>query len=237
MKWSIKYIVSALPFLFTACSGDWLDLDPSTSVTSDNAIQSLEDAKTALNGIYRIASEHSYYGDNYLYYADCRGEDVQARIDKGPGRRVSPYYLFNVAADDAFNITRVWNQPYIVIHQANSLIEKIDNGSVQTSDTQEIARIKAEALAMRGLALFDLTRLFGMPYTLDNGASLGVPIEIKTGVADSPTVSQHGSRMLQPSDQRPDRSLTQPCYNQIRRSPKCMERESTSISYLFIYER
>ena len=43
MKWSIKYIVSALPFLFTACSGDWLDLDPSTSVTSDNAIQSLED--------------------------------------------------------------------------------------------------------------------------------------------------------------------------------------------------
>lgn len=79
MKWSIKYIVSALPFLFTACSGDWLDLDPSTSVTSDNAIQSLEDAKTALNGIYRIASEHSYYGDNYLYYADCRGEDVQAR--------------------------------------------------------------------------------------------------------------------------------------------------------------
>ena len=199
MKWSIKYIVSALPFLFTACSGDWLDLDPSTSVTSDNAIQSLEDAKTALNGIYRIASEHSYYGDNYLYYADCRGEDVQARIDKGPGRRVSPYYLFNVAADDAFNITRVWNQPYIVIHQANSLIEKIDNGSVQTSDTQEIARIKAEALAMRGLALFDLTRLFGMPYTLDNGASLGVPIEFKT---ELPT-------------HQPSRNTVAECYNQV----------------------
>ena len=199
MKWSIKYIVGALPFLFTACSGDWLDLDPSTSVTSDNAIQSLEDAKTALNGIYRIASEHSYYGDNYLYYADCRGEDVQARIDKGPGRRVSPYYLFNVAADDAFNITRVWNQPYIVIHQANSLIEKIDNGSVQTSDTQEIARIKAEALAMRGLALFDLTRLFGMPYTLDNGASLGVPIEIKT---ELPT-------------HQPSRNTVAECYNQV----------------------
>ena len=45
---------------------------------------------------------------------------------------------------------------------------------------EEVARIKSEALAMRGLALFDLTRLFGMPYTLDNGASLGVPIEIQT---------------------------------------------------------
>ena len=162
MKWSIKYIVSALPFLFTACSGDWLDLDPSTSVTSDNAIQSLEDAKTALNGIYRIASEHSYYGDNYLYYADCRGEDVQARIDKGPGRRVSPYYLFNVAADDAFNITRVWNQPYIVIHQANSLIEKIDNGNVQTfkhSSYRNISCAVKRSINYFQIALFFIKRL------------------------------------------------------------------------------
>ena len=45
---------------------------------------------------------------NYLYYADCRGEDVQARINKGAGRRVSPYYFFDVTADDNFNIT-VWN--------------------------------------------------------------------------------------------------------------------------------
>lgn len=164
----------------SSCSADWLNLNPSTSVTSDQAVRSLEDAKVALNGIYRLASAHSYYGDNYLYYADCRGEDVQARINKGPGRRVSPYYLFNVTADDAFNIMRVWKQPYIVIEQCNSLIEKIDGGKVATTDTKALAQIKAEAMAMRGLALFDLTRLFGMPYTLDNGASLGVPIETKT---------------------------------------------------------
>ena len=29
-----------------------------------------------------------------------------------------------------------------------------------------------------------MTRLFGMPYTLDNGASLGVPIEIQTTLED-----------------------------------------------------
>lgn len=87
-----------------------------------------------MNGIYRIAASHSYYGDNYLYYADCRGEDVQARISKGPGKRVSPYYEFNVTADDALNITRVWNQPYIVIHQANSLLERIESGAVATDN-------------------------------------------------------------------------------------------------------
>lgn len=180
MKSILFTLIGSLSLWFTACSGDWLNLDPSTSVTSPNAVHTLADAQTALNGIYRLASAHSYYGDNYLYYADCRGEDVQARVDKGPGRRVSPYYEFNVTADDAFNITPVWNQPYNVIHQANSLVEKIDNGDVQTPETAQLSRIRSEALALRGLALFDLTRLFGMPYTLDNGASPGVPIETKT---------------------------------------------------------
>ena len=78
------------------------------------------------------------------------------------------------------NITRVWNQPYSVIHQANSLLERIESGAVVTDDAVALNCIKAEALALRGLALFDLTRLFAMPYTLNNGTSLGVPIEIKT---------------------------------------------------------
>lgn len=200
MKWTFKYILGALPFLtMTSCSGDWLDLNPSTSVGSDQAITTLNDAQTALNGLYRIAASHSYYGDNYLYYGDCRGTDVQARINKGPGRRVSPYYEFNVMADDAFNITRVWNQPYIVIHQANSLIEKLDAGNVTDAAPDALSQIRAEALAMRGLALFDLTRLFGMPYTYNNGSSLGVPIQTKTELPTS----------------QPTRNTVAECYAQV----------------------
>lgn len=180
MKHTLLYIITASSLLFTSCTGDWLNLNPSTSVTSGQAVTTLEDAQVALNGIYRLAASHSYYGDNYLYYADCRGEDVQPRLSKGPGRRVSPYYEYNVTADDAFNITRVWNQPYIVIHQTNSLIEKIEAGNIESDNTAELARMKAESLALRGLALFNLTQLFGRPYTVDEGRSPGVPIEIKT---------------------------------------------------------
>lgn len=199
MKHLIICMALGASCLLSSCGDSWLDLNPSTSVNSSEAIRTLEDAKGALNGIYRIAASHSYYGDNYLYYPDCRGEDVQAYMSKGAGRRVSPYYEFNVTADDAFNITRVWNQPYNVIHQANSLIEKIDAGMVQTSDTQELQRVKAEALAMRGLALFDLTRLFAMPYANDNGQSLGVPIETKT------TLPTH----------QPSRNTVAECYAQV----------------------
>ena len=86
-----------------------------------------------------------------------------------------------------------------MIHQANSLIEKLDAGNAGNARPEEVARIKSEALAMRGLALFDLTRLFGMPYTLDNGASLGVPIEIQT------TLEDHA----------PERNTVAQCYEQV----------------------
>lgn len=76
MKKIYLSIVAAVSLMFVSCTADWLNTDPSTAVPSDDAIKNIDDAQVALNGIYRLASAHSYYGDNYLYYADCRGEDV-----------------------------------------------------------------------------------------------------------------------------------------------------------------
>lgn len=159
-----------------ACSESWLNLNPSTSVTTDQALSTLTDIQTALYGVYRQTSQHSYYGDNYWYYGDCRAMDVQARESKGDGRRVSPYYEYNVTATDNLNITLPWQRPYIVIRQANNIIQRIDQGGITGGTDEELARIKAEALVLRALALHNLTRLFGMPYSYDKGASLGVPV-------------------------------------------------------------
>lgn len=199
MKQLYTYLLLLATLGSTSCSESWLDLDPSTSVETPKAIQTLEDAQSALNGIYRLASAHSYYGDNYLYYGDCRAEDVQARESLGAGHRVSPYYEYNVTASDNFNITLVWNQAYKVIRQTNSLLYYINQGNIQTDDSQSLERIKSETLAMRGLALYDLTRLFGMPYTYDNGASLGVPIE--TTLTDQ--------------SHQPGRNTVAECYKQV----------------------
>ena len=131
--------------------------------------------------------------------AITRAADVQARITKGDGKRVSPYYEYNVLASDNLNIVLPWNTVYKVIRQTNNLIQKIESGSIQSSDTKELNRIKSEALVMRGLSLFNLTRLFGMPYTNDKGASLGVPIET------SPSDPTH----------KPSRSTVAQCYEQV----------------------
>lgn len=183
--------------VMVSCSNEWLDLKPSTSVTTDEAMKTLSDAQSALNGVYRLASAHSYYGDNLLYFGDCRAEDVQARISKGDGKRVSPYYEYNVKADDSFNTSLPWNQIYKVIRQTNNIIHHIED--IETTDETSALRIKSEALAMRGLALYDLTRFFAMPYMYDNGASLGVPIETE----------------LTDASHKPERNTVAECYNQV----------------------
>ena len=56
MKRIFIYIFAATSFFYSSCSGDWLNLNPSTSVTSEQAIRTLEEAQIALNGIYRIVA-------------------------------------------------------------------------------------------------------------------------------------------------------------------------------------
>ena len=69
MKRIYIYILTAMALLNSSCSADWLDLNTTSSVETGQAIVTLDDAQIALNGIYRLASGHSYYGDNYWYYA------------------------------------------------------------------------------------------------------------------------------------------------------------------------
>lgn len=176
MKTINIYITALSLLLLTACSGDWLNIDPSTAVDTNKAITTEKDAQIALNGLYRTLSLHGYYSDNYIYYGEAKGQDMQCRENATSNRGYS-YYTFSDRPSDA-STSLTWSQPYIVIRQANNLITQVNAGNVTTGNKEEIARIKAEALAIRALTLFDLTRLYGRPYTEDNGASLGVPIQL-----------------------------------------------------------
>ena len=75
----------------------------------------------------------------------------------------------------------------------------IDKLVIDEDDKAYRDDLKGEALAIRGLALFDLTRIFGYPYLKDNGASLGVPIIEGLSTIDS----------------KPTRNTVAQCYTKI----------------------
>ena len=78
------------------------------------------------------------------------------------------------------------------------ILSRIDG--IEVTEDEEARRddLKGEALALRGLALFDLTRFFGSAYSKDGGASLGA--SIVTGVSGV--------------DDKPARSTVAQCYGQ-----------------------
>lgn len=176
-----KYIYLSFALLTaTSCGNDWLDLEPSTSVETETSINVLSDIEFTLNGIYSIM-KHSYaYSGRLVYYGDVTGDDMQAVSST---KRTGNYYRFNFTKDSGPSTH--WSYPYSIIQSCNLILNNVDKISVASGEEAYRDDLKGQALAIRGMALFDLTRIYGYPYLKDWGTSLGVPIVKTTSTIDS----------------------------------------------------
>ena len=147
------------------------------------ALSNLSDAQTALVGMYDgiqgNSSSISWYGAKQFYRADVAGDLMNAN---GNGKRTSSDWELNYTAPSSPNM---WNVPYNVIRRANNIIAAINGGNITDGTPAQVNHIKGQALAVRALAHFDLARNYGMPYTADNGASLGTPLVLEPAAPDA----------------------------------------------------
>lgn len=169
----LKYITLGVVLIggMTSCGNDWLNLEPSTSIPTDTSIKVLSDIEFTLNGIYSEMQSSDAYSGRLIYYGDATGDDMQAVSST---KRCANYYRFNWTKDSGPSTH--WSVLYSIITSCNIILNKIDEIPYEEDETDYRNDLKGQALAIRGLAYFDLTRIFGYPYTKDNGASLGVPI-------------------------------------------------------------
>ncbi|MCD8290332.1 MAG: RagB/SusD family nutrient uptake outer membrane protein [Prevotella sp.] len=188
-----KYILASMLILACSSCGDsWLDLEPSTYAQTDETINVLSDVAYALNGIYSTMQDPYAYSGRLVYYGDAAGDDMQAYSST---KRTGSAYLHSFTKDNMQS--SYWSYPYTMITECNSILEQIDD--IETVETDLRDYYKGQAYALRGMFLFDLTRIFGYPYKKDNGASLGAVI-VKT-VLDK--------------DAKPARNTVAECYDAI----------------------
>lgn len=152
----------------TSCDG-YLDTMPSDSLPSDEVIMSLQDVETALNGSYYSLNNESYYGCDFIARGEVGGEDVQCSANTN---RTDNFYRFVARQNNSPQ--GLWKYPYMIINRANSLLEAIDKGNLPAGE--ELNNAKGEALAIRALCHFDLLKMYGKPYFVENGNTLGVPL-------------------------------------------------------------
>jgi hypothetical protein len=115
----------------------------------------------------------------------------------GTNKRSSQFYMMVSTTDDVYR--SLWEMPYKVIRNSNNILAQIDQLVITPTETDKKDDIKGQALVLRALALFDVTRVYGKTFLADNGASLGACIVTDVVTPDFQT----------------ERSTVSECYTQI----------------------
>ena len=166
---TIKYI---LPVAVVLAGCDALDQDPSTSVTVDTAITSVEDLSNAVNGAYYVAT----YGTTMTVaselsiYADLVGPDSYQPASSGQNASRLAQYALTPA--DTYN---AYYYLYAALASVNNALEKAS----ALEDQEAAASYVAELYAMRGLFHFHLATIFAPIPTSESTNDMGIVLADK----------------------------------------------------------
>ncbi|MEM1326472.1 MAG: RagB/SusD family nutrient uptake outer membrane protein [Bacteroidota bacterium] len=175
MKIYLKFFLFALLAVsFVACDDD-LGIEPEQDLSIDGAFLDANTARASLVGVYSRAQDLEVFGGMPLAIAEFQADNVNF-IGSFPTLQDINNY---VTQPDNGSIRGIWRDHYRVILAANAVIANIPNvddpGFVQADRDQFVA----EAKFLRALTYLNLVKLFAQPFTLDNGASPGVPLVLE----------------------------------------------------------
>jgi hypothetical protein len=162
----------ALLISFNACKKE---VKPSTAIDDESALTNPGDIETATIGTYAVLRNATYVRSAH-FLTEYQGDNIaQGQPSSDDLSRCYRYTHIPTGTHGS----NFWKQAFYVIVAANKIIAAIpDNASV------ELKQLKGENLFLKGMMEFNLVRVFGRPYTQDNGASAGVPI-LKEGTNES----------------------------------------------------
>ena len=171
MKNINHFILVLLVFTATSCGEDLLDIQPSGSLSTDAAIQTLEDMEAVLVGAYAQMQNSDYYGRYFILVPDVMTDDVK---QNSSANRAKEWAEFSGTSID-FISEEIWTELYEAINRANTVINA--DLEIPTILQDQANQILGEAYALRGLAHFDVCRIYAQHYGFSGGGSHpGVPI-------------------------------------------------------------
>jgi hypothetical protein len=197
-----KILIGLLIFGSFASCKKVLDINPEYSLDKSD-LNSIEDYEFALTGAYRGFLSTNYYGatsassNAFVCLPDMLSDNVNESSESLGNERVFSRWAY---AEDENQIENTWIASYRIVTRANIVENNI--GEFATENQGAVNRIRAQALAIRALAHFDLLRYFVEDYDR-NSTKPGVPYI---------TVFDY--------EQKPSRGTVQETYNHIEQDLK-----------------
>lgn len=171
-KTIIKYgfvVMIALPGLMSCKKA--IDLEPTHNVDGSTFFTKISDYELSLTGTYARLLQDNYYGNGntgagpFVGLPDMMSDNLFESSESLAN--FQNFSRWNYVADDP-NVQDIWEDGYRVVQQANITLRGIDRFA--TSDPGAVNRIKAQAIALRALAHFDLLRYFAEDYDRQSNA-------------------------------------------------------------------
>ncbi|MCK9305364.1 MAG: RagB/SusD family nutrient uptake outer membrane protein [Bacteroidales bacterium] len=154
---AIIIFTTALTVL-TSCE-NVLDKKSPDSYPQEKILNTEDGINALLEGCYTRVMSRYYYGFFMQTYEAAKGPDFfQRNATGGTSYQYDAQYSTSSTSNGISKYA--WRDIYSLIRNLTLLIENIDN---IPGEINNLRRIKGEAYAMRGLAYFDLMRIFAFP--------------------------------------------------------------------------
>ena len=178
MKKLLKYSTPALlALVMVSCKKDYLETNPSNSVSNTVIFNTTEGAYVALDGTYRSMytslTNHGNFGQkSYDLVADLMGQDMVVHT-AGYGWFNTDYrFTANALTTNDSRPERLWWYYYRTINNANNILANIDEAVGPQAEKDDI---KGQALAIRAHSYYNLINWFQQTYK-GNESKPGVPL-------------------------------------------------------------
>lgn len=153
----ILSLVGVLAFTLS-CNDNILDKANPNEFTADSFYKTDDQVVSAVNAAYSSLQSLDLFCREYFFLHDMRGDDVAS----GGGQLETHRAQLLTGTHDASNgvLMQVWRGWYRLIHQANQVIENVENAPDDVSADVK-TRVIGEAKFLRALAYFDLVTVWG----------------------------------------------------------------------------
>lgn len=171
---SIKFSWIAL-FVLGSMACNVLDQDPQDLISTDEAIVDAQSAEAALVGLYDALQDGDYYGGRYVMAVEMLARNARAAAFQQFWQELASG---RVPASN-FHVEDYYISGYAVINAANAIIAAVpDLNDLSQGDKD---RTLGSAHFIRGMAYFDLLRIYGEFFNVNS--EFGIPIKLEPSLS------------------------------------------------------
>jgi hypothetical protein len=156
-------IGTVLALGLSSCGDNFFDLDMEQNKTSQTSFNTAKDVKNGMIGAYYSLGNYRFYGRNVVALGDMASDLAIADASSGHFVAINTYQI----TDTNEELDDIWNYGYKVIDRCVRTIngaEKVKAGGVTDEEEEAINSYLSQCYALRALATFTLTNIYGLPY-------------------------------------------------------------------------